>query len=230
MAWLDDKALEVSEVVANSTMNRERNAVGPNSYEKELRLSVVELLAARIASVGEASWLDLCCGRGKAIVDVARHFQASEPRATLLLHGVDLVDLFCHVPPGIDGVRLEAASLNGWTPERRYDLITCVHGLHYMGDKLGLIERAADWLSPEGLFLASLDLQNFRYPDGRPLGRQIARLLRDNDLHYNTRQHLLTCEGPKTLRFDLTYLGADDTPGPNYSGQPVVDSIYDMPE
>ena len=35
------------------------------------------------------------------------------------------------------------ASLAAWRPERTFGLITCVHGLHYVGDKLGLISRAA---------------------------------------------------------------------------------------
>ena len=43
------------------------------------------------------------------------------------------------------------ASLATWRPERAYDLITCVHGLHYIGDKLGLVARAASWLADRWL-------------------------------------------------------------------------------
>ncbi len=39
-----------------------------------------------------------------------------------------------------------------------FDLITCVHGLHYAGDKLAVLTRAVDWLTPGGLFAADLDL------------------------------------------------------------------------
>jgi hypothetical protein len=37
---------------------------------------------------------------------------------------------------------------------RLYDLITCVHGLHYAGDKLAALARAASWLTPGGLISA----------------------------------------------------------------------------
>ena len=53
--------------------------------------------------------------------------------------GVDLVGMFDRVAPDLVCLRLVEASLSTWRPERRFDLITCVHGLHYVGDKLGLI-------------------------------------------------------------------------------------------
>ncbi len=49
--------------------------------------------------------------------------------------GVDLVGMFadnrsCQLT-------LIEASLSSWSPEGAFDLITCIHGLHYIGDKLG---------------------------------------------------------------------------------------------
>ena len=70
---------------------------------------------------------------------------ARESQLTLL--GVDLVAMFDAIPTDVDFVRLESCSVHDWKPVRRYDLITCVHGLHYVGDKVGLIERTAGWLS-----------------------------------------------------------------------------------
>ena len=39
-----------------------------------------------------------------------------------------------------------------WRPDRRFDLITCVHGLHDVGDRFGLVARAASRLVEDGWF------------------------------------------------------------------------------
>lgn len=62
---------------------------------------------------------------------------------------------------------------------RRFDLITCVHGLHYIGDKLAVLTRIASWLTDDGQFSADLDLDSIRLADGRPAGRKLAAALRD---------------------------------------------------
>jgi trans-aconitate methyltransferase len=59
---------------------------------------------------------------------------------TARLTGVDLVDAFAAEPP--PEVEFVVAPLADWRPAHRFDLITCVHGLHYVGDKLGALERA----------------------------------------------------------------------------------------
>ena len=86
--------------------------------------------------------------------------------------GVDLVGMFLRPDPGLTCLRLVEASLSTWRPDRTFDLITCVHGLHYVGDKLGLIARAASWLAEDGLFVANLDLANLKLADGEPAGRR----------------------------------------------------------
>ena len=109
----------------------------------------------------------------------------------------------------------------------QYDLITCVHGLHYIGDKLALIRQAASWLTANGRFLANLDLANFLRPDGESLGREMARQFEYKGLKFDRRRHLLTCAGEQAIMFEYEYVGADDQAGPNYSGQEVVNSYYD---
>lgn len=223
---LTEAQLIWSPVVANSAMNRERGASGVNSYEKELRVKPESFLAAVLRRSGRAAWLDLCCGVGNALLQTAAHFQHAGQLPQLTLQGVDLVDTFRLVPPGQRGsLTFTAAALAEWITPQRFDLITCSHGLHYLGDKLGLLEKSAGWLHPEGLFVAHLDLANIRLdaPDSPALLR---RQFREAGFAYNTRTRLLRRVGPARVHFGLRYLGADDTTGPNYSGQPAVTSYY----
>jgi SAM-dependent methyltransferase len=227
MNLLDHDSLERSPVVANSRMNRERGAVGVNSYEKELRFNPLTFVMDRLDAKGAVAWLDLCCGRGRALVDAAKALLGRRPGNDLTLHGVDLVAMFDAVPHDVDFLTLELCSIHDWTPAGRFDLITCVHGLHYLGDKLGLIERAATWLFVEGFFAANLDLANLRFADGTPLRRQLLKRFRECGLIYDSSRHLLSCAGAKSFSLGLRYVGADDSAGPNYSGQEAVDSYYE---
>jgi hypothetical protein len=113
-----------------------------------------------------------------------------------------------------------------WTPHRSFDLITCVHGLHYVGDKLALLTRAASWLTNNGRLVADLDLANIRLPDGRPAGRRLTTCLRAAGLGYDPRRHRIATTGRLDVQLPYTYLGADDHAGANYTGQPAVNSYY----
>jgi SAM-dependent methyltransferase len=226
MNLLDDESLERSAVVANSTMNRQRGLAGVNSYEKELGFNPVELLTNSIRNRGAAAWLDLCCGQGKALIEAAKFFAQSNSSDKVTLVGIDLVDAFDPVPAELTNTRLIAASLHRWRPNRSFDLITCVHGLHYIGDKLGLIERAANWLTPEGTFVAHLDLANVRGADGSPFNRRLLGRFLKLGLHYNRRRRILTCAGRNTFNFGLRFVGADENAGPNFTRQDAVDSYY----
>ncbi|WP_155371541.1 class I SAM-dependent methyltransferase [Catellatospora vulcania] len=221
MRLLDDEALQRSSVVANNAMNRERGLDGVNSYARDLGFHPLDRLRPQLVEHGSAAWLDLCCGQGRALAQAAR--QAPDG---LALVGVDLVDHFDPQAAGVDGLTLVTGSVSQWQPGRTFDLITCVHGLHYVGDKLGVLARALTWLSPGGMFAAHLDVASIRLADGTPATRLVRRLLRDAGVDYDARRRIVTRTGPAVLDLPLEYAGADDRAGPNYTGQPAVDSYY----
>jgi SAM-dependent methyltransferase len=208
---LGDAALTASPVVANRDMNRERQLAGVNSYTRELGFNPVDVLTG-----DDAAWLDLCCGSGRALT------QAAAQSSHVTLVGVDLIDTFPDTGP-----TFVCASITDWTPDRAFDLITCVHGLHYVGDKLAALSRAASWLTPTGRFVADLDLTSIRLADGSPAGRRLTNLLRDNGFTYDPRTHRVSRTGLGTVDLPYTYLGADDHAGANYTGQPAVHSYYE---
>ncbi|MEU6427169.1 class I SAM-dependent methyltransferase [Microbispora sp. NPDC046973] len=211
---LDDDALERSSVVANSDMNRERRLP---AYRRELGVDVLALLRGADRVV---RWLDLCCGTANALFEAAHELGE---RAEIV--GVDLVGYFAG-PPRPPRLRLVTASVTSWAPGTAFDLITCVHGLHYVGDKLGVIARAASWLTDDGLFAASFDAGSVRRADGTPAGRRLTAALRASGLVYDARNRRVSCRGRREIDLPWPYLGADDRAGPNYTGQAAVDSYY----
>jgi SAM-dependent methyltransferase len=223
---LDDEALERSAVVANCSMNRERQLAGVNSYARELGFDPLqEVVAARIGGSGTAAWLDLCCGSGRALVQAARQVHRAGLAGQVVLAGVDLVDAFDAVPGPAAGLELVCAPVAAWEPARSFDLITCVHGLHYIGDKLALLTRAAGWLTAGGRLVADLDLADVR-AGGPAAGRRLRSRLRAAGFAYSPRRHQVTCTGRRDVRLPYAYLGADDRTGPGYTGQPAVTSYY----
>jgi len=226
LALLDDSALHASPVVANCRMNRERRLGGANSYQRDLGLDVRAFLLQ--ASLRQpVLWADLCCGTGRALIEAAAAFSDRGPEQLIGIEGIDLAGLFDENPyPRL--LRLIEQSIEGWDAAGPYQLITCVHGLHYVGDKLGALAKAALSLAAGGELLAHLDLANFRFADGRPAGRTVAARLRREGFSYDTRRRLVRCTGPRAARFGLRYLGADDTAGPNFTGQPAVNSWYEL--
>jgi SAM-dependent methyltransferase len=224
---LDDTALEASSVVANCAMNRERQLAGVNSYERELGLRPLDILRGAVSDNGAGAWLDLCCGTGRALIQAATalHEEGLAQRTALI--GVDLVDAFDPRPAGLTSVELVACPLAQWSPSagKSFDLITCVHGLHYVGDKLAALTRAASWLTPgRGLLVADLDLGDVIVPE---TSRQLARRLQDAGFGYDSRRHRISRAGRLDARLPYRYLGADDQAGPGYTGQPAVTSHYE---
>ena len=251
---LDLRSLEDSPTVANCRMNREREIRGTNSYAADLGFDVIDLLRGRLERREAVAWLDLCCGSGRALIQAAAGFREQGLTNRVSLLGLDLVDMFAAVPAGIENLTFTAASAHDWKPTQGFDLITCVHGLHYVGDKLDLIARGASWLRPDGLFAAHLDLSNVNFikrsglaPSSHEppvlsrgsdslgvepktsaksanalLGKEFKRL----GLDYDRRRHLVTCRGQRRIEFPFYYAGADDQAGPNFTGQPAVDSYY----
>ncbi|MFD7448764.1 class I SAM-dependent methyltransferase [Kitasatospora sp. NPDC059827] len=218
---ISDSELSASSVVANSTMNRERGLGGVNSYTRELGFDP----AAWLREHGGAApgWLDLCSGEGRALAEAAGALPAGAE-----LTGVDLVGPLVPPPVLAAGARLRlvTAALADWVPERSYQLITCVHGLHYLGDQLGAIARSAAWLAPDGRFAAHFDPESVRRPDGSGAGRAVLAALRAAGFEYRARRHLLLLDGGRSVVLPFAYVGADPAAGPNWTGQPAVGSYY----
>lgn len=223
---LDDGDLTLSALVANCAMNRERQLAGVNSYTRELGFNPLDRVRARAVRGQHSSWLDLCCGTGRALLQAAHQLHRDGLDDRIALVGVDLVDFFDPMPAVGLPVELVTAPVTSWAPARRFDLITCVHGLHYVGDKLATLTRAASWLTDDGLLVADLDLTSIRLPDGRPAGRALSGALRRAGFDYDARRRRITCTGRRDGSLGYIYLGADDNAGPNYTNQPAVNSYY----
>lgn len=227
MKLLSERDLIWSPVVANSKMNRERNASGVNSYEQECRCRLEDIIKGFIDKKGRVSWLDLCCGQGKALIQVAGMLAEEGLQDKAVLKGIDLVDPFMPAPAGITCLELKAGSVVDWIPRSKYDLITCIHGLHYVGDKLKVLQRALSALSAKGIFMANLDLNNIHIVDCRSQS-YLKNIFRENHIRYNARSRMLECKGRREINFGVTYTGASDQAGPNYTGQEAVMSCYTL--
>jgi SAM-dependent methyltransferase len=223
---LDDEALAKSSVVANCTMNRERSLSGSNGYGRELGIDVMAELTTRAETATPVRWLDVCCGSGRAPAEAAGLLAERGLTAQAEITGLDLVDHFVpgDFPPFL---RLISGSVTEWIPDVRFDLITCVHGLHYVGDKLGVLSRIASWLTGDGLFVANFDTRSVLRPDGTPAGRRLTAQLRAQGFTYDSARRRISRRGGAQIRFPYRYLGADDQAGPNYTGQPAVTSSYE---
>jgi len=221
---VQDDVLERSCVVANCRMNRERALTGSNGYAKEIGFNPCDSLMEK---TDKARWLDLCCGSGKALIEAAQMAHDQEIEDKVEIVGVDLVGPQSPPDPRLACLHLVKASLAHWQPTGQFDLITCVHGLHYIGDKFGLVTRAASWLTDDGRFVANLDLNNIKIVGVRQSNRLLAAELRKSDLEYNARKKLLRCFRRMSVHLPFRYLGADDQAGPNYTKQPAVDSYYE---
>lgn len=160
MPLLPEDKLIWSPIVANCRMNRERNAIGINSYEQELGFDPIAFLIEKVQLSGSASWLDLCCGEGKALHQTAQYFHQLQLQNSIYLKGVDLLDAFERMEDSINCLSFETASIVDWIPTRSYDLITCIHGLHYVGDKLKVLENISAALNSDGLFWANFDIKS----------------------------------------------------------------------
>lgn len=98
--------------------------------------------------------------------------------------------------------------------------------VHYIGDRLALLERAATWLTDTGLLVAHFDPATLRRPDGTDASRPALAALRAAGFEYSARHHRLSLRGGRSVTLPFTYLGADPDAGPNYTGQPAVASYY----
>lgn len=229
MTMLRPDELLSSPVVANATMNRGRGLGGVNSYERDLRASPADFLAARVQQRGHALWYDACCGQGRALVEAATRFQATDRGRAARIVGVDLIDMFAPARP--PGLTLIAADVAAFRLEQPADLVTCVHGLHYLGDKLGFLESAYAMLAPGGLLLAHLDPDNVRaLGSGASAWRQASRRAAKGGVPLGFKGHVLRIQKTDApLSFGLAFRGATVSERPNYTGITVIDSWYAPP-
>jgi trans-aconitate methyltransferase len=219
---VDEATLDNSAIVANNAMNRERGYRGANSYVRELRFDPLIWLAAHDhGSAAPLRWLDLCCGSGKALVE-ADALSSVLFNDRLTITGVDLVAPM----DGPDRVEFIAGSLRDWNPSGRYDLITCVHGIHYVGDKFAMLQRISRWLTIDGYFAANFDAESIRIDNQGSSPTKTSRALRHAGFDYDARRKLLTRRGYAEVQLPFRFLGADDRAGPNYTGQPAVTAHY----
>ena len=164
----------------------------------------------------EVSWLDICCGEGLALLQASKELSAS-------FVGIDLVEPHFGSP---SSVTFHSLPLHLWQPKRKFDLITSVHGLHYLGDKLGLISNIVSWICNDGLFVGHLDLDSCCFADGSSMKKTLNTVFNEAPFSFDLKSHLLHCQGFKEIDFGYEFLGADDKAGPNYTGQAAVASIY----
>jgi len=221
---LKEEELIWSSVVANCNMNRKRKLIGVNSYEKDIRFDILKFLTERATTQKEVKWIDLCCGEGNAVIEASKIIQEQQIN-NLAITGIDLVDLFEN-HQNLPFINFEVQSLLEWTTNQKYDLITCVHGLHYVGNKLIVIQKSLQALKKDGIFIANLALDNVKDANGKSLKRYLLKRFRQHELSYDAKNKILIGKGPRKLELELSYLGANDRIGKNYTGQEVVDSHY----
>ena len=172
--------------------------------------------------------MDLCCGEANALIQVSKYFTDKNQEETIQLKGIDLIDYFNprHMDYG-PLLTIEKLNLSHWNPQEKFDLITIVHGFHYIGDKLKLIRTASNALKKNGLLIGNLDLNNIRIHKEKNQGTLIRNYFKKESIVYDSRKKLLRVEGHKKINSTFRYMGADDTAGPNYTGQDSVNSIYE---
>ena len=142
------------------------------------------------------------------MVEAGTHSSAAEWGRQVRIIGVDLVGMF--TPEQAPSVTLIAADVAAFTPDQPADLITCVHGLHYLGDKLGFLQDAYAMLAPDGLFLGHLDAHNIQATEsGLPVWRRAARHAAKSGVTLELKSHVLRVKRTEaSLNFGVTYQGA----------------------
>jgi SAM-dependent methyltransferase len=203
---------------------------GENSYQKDLPFDLMDFLRQRLIGNASVEWLDLCCGEGRALIEAATFFARRETRKNLpnnlRITGIDLAGMFRDYPAELTGLKLLELPVEDFEAAREFDLITCVHGLHYLGDKLLVIQKAAAQLKEDGLLLANLELKNLKSSENKNSKRLFSGYLRKQGFEFDSRKRLLTLKGKRIFELPFEFSGADDRAGSNYTGQPAVDSYY----
>lgn len=225
----DNRQLEQSDIVANCLMNRLRDLTGSNGYSVEIGMDPLDLLRRRLEQKkGPVRWLDFCCGSAKALIQARQWIHDNHLCGQVEIVGVDLVDMFFRSdePFRCDCLELIASSIFEFQPVLKFDLITSVHGLHYLGDKIAALEYVNNWLAENGQFYGNLDLANLNIANSKYV-EPVLREFKIRQIQYSKRRKVIRFVKTQWSPFPFSYLGADDTAGPNYTGQPAVNSHYE---
>jgi SAM-dependent methyltransferase len=231
--------VDISDIVVNAAMNRGRGFAGVNSYTRDLKqFDITAFLQERLKTnhAKMAYWLDACCGEGRALTEATRLWDHTDWGKCIEIIGLDLWDDLPAPQDFPDGpaLRFVAADAAVWNPDAPLDLITCVHGLHYLPDKIGFLERAYSWLAADGgLLLAHLDTENIRQHESETaVWPTLSRRARQQGVSLHLSNHLLrmerTLDSPDTVTFGVNFVGRTVSERPNVSGMTVIDSWYSL--
>lgn len=227
MKLKDDKSLEYSSTVANNKMNRQRQLIGINSYEEDLQYDIVAFLEAKFIQVNRPiRWLDVCCGEGRALLQASQLFATFIEEERLKITGLDLVNYFHPKLQQVEGVDLYVSPINTWQTSHSFDLITVVHGFHYIGDKLATFCKLGLLMEEKGLLLANFDTESIAIKNIGQSHFDLKKALKLQGIYYDNQNKILRCEGSKNLNFPLLYQGGDDTNYTTYTGMKGVKSYY----
>jgi len=117
----------------------------------ETILPLVDRLKQQLAAGIEV--LDAGCGRGLALMEMARHFPQS--RFTGYDLGADAIEFATDAArkAGLTNVNFEARDLTGYDEKARFDLITSFDAIHDQKDPQALIRSMKGALKPGGVYL-----------------------------------------------------------------------------
>ncbi len=111
-------------------------------YEKVLGINIAQLLKPG------ATWIDMCCGNGRALETFLEQHQADNCE----LVGIDT----CPVS-NESGVEFVTSNVREYEHPKPVDLITCVYGLMYIDRKIETLQKWYRQLSEGGHLVVNLD-------------------------------------------------------------------------
>ncbi|MEZ4687149.1 MAG: class I SAM-dependent methyltransferase [Bacteroidia bacterium] len=205
-------------------MNRQRGLAGINSYEKELGFDIEQFLGSKMNTKKgeEVRWLDICCGEGKALIDLGVRWK----HGPLKLVGLTLQECSMRLRCFSNSfLTLHEGAIERFNPLERFDLVTV--SMAFIISETNLQhDRIRSFLTPGGSFWGNLSLENVRDEKGNIIASRLKKDWKESGWNYHGRRKLLEIPGKGTAPRSYPYLGADDQAGPNYTGQEAVNSYY----
>lgn len=179
-------------------------------------------LLARVAATDPAHVVDLGCGTGSGLAEMARRWPAAR------LVGVDssadmLADVQAELPTSAD-VSLVQADAQAWAPDTDIDVLVSNALLQWIPRHAGLLGRMASWLAPRG-WLAIQVPGNFEAPshtllrdlaDSPQWRDRLAGVVRGADSVFDPAGYwrILTDAGLTVDAWETTYLHVLSGPDP----------------